>query len=307
LTSIVFYLALLTCERLYATGWSNLQNNRRKPKVKTAPSAVPSVRDNRPNPFARLLPPTIRAIFVKDFLLYRRELRNISRLITPLILGVVYAFGLLSSGGQGFDGRGEAPAWFMGALNSLMVYADVMLALFIGWMLVASLAGLGFSVEGRSYWMLKSAPISSRQLLASKFLVGYLPPLALCTIYLVVLQIIKGSSVTSAIISLLAVALSLAGLTGIFLAFGTYGAKFDWDNPAQINQSMGCVSSLVSSVFLAIVFGLFILPAIMAALLGLPVLVGQLAGLLLGGAANVAAVLIPLGMVEKRVAVLGEG
>ena len=99
----------------------------------------------------------------------------------------------------------------------------------------------------------------------------------------------------------------LQGLTGIFLAFGTYGAKFDWDNPARINQSMGCVSSLVSSLFLAVCFGLFIVPAIVAALLGLPVIVGQLAGLLLGGAANVAAILVPLGMVERRVATLGEG
>ena len=257
--------------------------------------------------FARLMPSVIRAIFVKDFLLYRRELRNVSRLITPLILGVVYAFGLLSSGGRGFEGQGEAPAWFMDAFNSSMVYADVMLALFIGWMLIASLAGLGFSMEGQSYWMLKSAPVSSRQLLVSKFLVSYLPALALCTVYLVVLQIIKEASIASALISLLAVALSLAGLTGIFLAFGTYGAKFDWDNPARINQSMGCVSSLVSSLFVAICFGLFIVPAIVASLLGLPVLVGQLAGLLLGGAANVAAVLIPLGMAERRVADAGGG
>ncbi len=307
LTGTVFYLALITSERLYATGWSNLQNNRRKPKNRAAASVIPAAKDKGLNPFARLLPASIRAIMVKDFLLYRRELRNVSRLITPLILGVVYAFGLLSSDGRGFEGQGEAPAWFMDALNSIMVYADVMLALFIGWMLIASLAGLGFSMEGRSYWMLKSAPVSSRKLLTSKFLVSYLPALALCSVYLIVLQIIKGSSVASAIVSLLAVALSLAGLTGIFLAFGTYGAKFDWDNPARINQSMGCVSSLVSSLFLAVCFGLFILPAIVAALLGLPVIVGQLAGLLLGGAANVAAILVPLGMVERRVVTLGEG
>jgi ABC-2 type transport system permease protein len=307
LTSVVFYLALLTSERLYATGWSNLQNNRRKPKSKTAVPAVSTAKESKPNLFAKMLPPAIRAILVKDMLLYRRELRNVSRLITPLILGVIYAFSLLSSGGKGFEGQGDAPAWFMNTLSSLIVFADVMLALFMGWMLVASLAGLGFSIEGRSYWMLKSAPVSSRQLLASKFLVSYLPSLGLSTLYLVVLQVVKGTSLVSAVISLLAVALSLAGLTGIFLAFGTYGAKFDWDNPAQINQSMGCVSSLVSMIYLVICFGFFIIPAIVAGLLGLPVLVGQLVGLLFGGAVNVAAVLIPLGMAEKRVATLGEG
>jgi ABC-2 type transport system permease protein len=307
LTGVVFYLALMTSEKLYATGWSNLQNNRRRPKSKTSEAAIPTTKVRRLNPIARLLPQANRAIIVKDFLLYRRELRNVSRLITPLILGVVYAFGLLSSGGQASPGQGEAPAWFMDTFNSIMVYADVMLALFIGWMLIANLAGLGFSMEGRSYWMLKSAPVSTRQLLASKFLVSYLPALALCSVYLVVLQIIKGASVASAVISLLAVALSLAGLTGIFLAFGTYGAKFDWDNPARINQSMGCVSSLVSMLFMAVCFGLFIVPAIVATLLGLPALVGQLVGLLLGGAANVAAVLIPLGLAEKKVTMLGEG
>ena len=45
---------------------------------------------------------------------------------------------------------------------------------------LARLAGLGFSHEGKNYWMLKAAPISTRQLLTAKFLVGYLPALLLC-------------------------------------------------------------------------------------------------------------------------------
>ena len=36
LTGTVFYLSLITSERLYATGWSNLQNNRRRPKSRVA-------------------------------------------------------------------------------------------------------------------------------------------------------------------------------------------------------------------------------------------------------------------------------
>jgi hypothetical protein len=38
----------------------------------------------------------------------------------------------------------------------------------------------------------------------------------------------------------------------------------------------------------------------------MPVFVRHLAGLSLGGAVNIAAILIPLGMVERRVATLGE-
>ncbi len=305
-TGLVFTVSLWVSERLYYTGWSNLQNNRRRPKGKPAARVGEAAREKVQNPFTRLIPPPIRAILVKDLLVYRRDLRNISRLLTPLILGVVYAVNLLRSGGQGLEGRGEAPAWFMSSVNSLMVFGDVALALFLGWMLVANLAGVSFSQEGKNYWMLKAAPVSSRQLLTAKFLVGYLPSLLLCAVYLMILQILKGATLFSAIVSLLAVGMILAGLTGIYLAFGTRGAKFDWENPSQTNRAVGCLGMLVGTLFLAICFGLFIVPPLVAGWLGLPTEAGQLVGLLLGGIASAGAVLLPLGLVEKRVALLNE-
>jgi ABC-2 type transport system permease protein len=304
IAGMVFAVSLWMSERLYYTGWSNLQNNRRK--VKSKATALVAGEEKNQGPVARMIPQQVRAILVKDLLVYRRDLRNISRLITPLILGVVYAVNMLSSGGRGLEGQGEAPAWFMNSVNSLMSFGDVALALFLGWMLVANLAGMGFSQEGKNYWMLKVAPVSSRQLLTAKFLVGYIPPLALCSVYLLVLQVLKGSSLFSMVVSLLAVAMILAGLTGITLAFGTRGAKFDWENPSQSNRAVGCLGNIAGTFYLAICFGLFAVPPMAAGLLGIYVEAGQLVGLLLGGALSVAAVLIPLGLVEKRVAMLGE-
>ena len=129
----------------------------------------------------------------------------------------------------------------------------------------------------------------------------------LCSVYLLVLQIFKGATLFSAIVSLLAVGMILAGLTGIYLAFGTRGAKFDWENPSQTNRAVGCLGSLVGTLYLGICFGLFIVPPLGASLLGLPMEAGQLVGLLLGGIASAGAILIPLGLVEKRVATLAEG
>jgi ABC-2 type transport system permease protein len=306
-TGLVFTVSLWVSERLYYTGWSNLQNNRRRPKAKIAARSAEVRREKPQNPFTRWVPPSIRAILVKDTLVYRRDLRNTSKLITPLILGVVYAISMLSSGGRGFEGQGEAPAWFMDTLSSLMVFGDVALALFLGWMLVANLAGVSFSQEGKSYWMLKAAPVSTRQLLTAKFVIGYLPPLLLCSIYLLVLEMLKKAALFSTVVSLLAVWMILAGLTGIYLAFGVRGAKFDWENPSQAYGAVGCLGNLVGTLFLAVCFGLFILPPLVAALLGLPAEAGQLVGLFLGGLASAGAVLIPLGLVEKRVASLNEG
>ncbi len=305
-TGVVFYLALTTSERLYYSGWSSLQNNRRKPKARAAVKPAEIAAGQRTSPLAGLLPAPIRAILVKDLLVLRRDLRNVSQLLTPLILGVVYAIGLIQSAGQGFEGQGEAPTFVTTALKSVMIYGDVALALFLGWMLVSNLAGLGFSHEGKSYWMLKAAPLSARQLLTAKFLVAFLPTLVISSVYIVVLQILKGNSLWSMLVSVVSVALILAGLTGILLSFGVRGARFDWDSPRQMGNSIGCLGTLAGFSYLPFCFLLFIAPNLAASLLDLPPIIGQLTGLLLGGAAGVAGMIIPLGMVIKRVPRLGE-
>jgi ABC-2 type transport system permease protein len=306
LTGGIFYVALSTSERLYYTGWSSLQNNRRKQKAKTAATGRHTVSTPGKDLFSGLIPAQVRAIIVKDLLVYRRDLRNMSQLITPLILCVVYAIGLLRDRGQPFIGRGDAPAWVLTSINGVMVYADVALALFLGWMLAGRLAGLGFSHEGKSYWMLKAAPISPRQLLTAKFLTAYLPSLLICAVYVVILQLLKGTGPLSIIISLAAVALTLAGINGIYLAFGTRGAKFDWESPAQMGGVVGCLGTLAGMLFVPVCFGLFIAPPLLAWFFNFPLLLGQMAGLLLGGTASLAAAFIPLGWVEKRVASLDE-
>jgi hypothetical protein len=173
-------------------------------------------------------------------------------------------------------------------------------------MLVANLAGLAFSREGKNYWMLKAAPISTRQMLAAKFLVSYVPSALVCSIYVLALEILKRASPWSIAAGMVSVWMMVAGLTGIYLALGTCRAKFDWENPSQRQHAVGCLGVLVGMLFLPICFILFIAPAVAAPLLGLPVAAGRLAGLLLGGAVSALAVILPLGLVEKRVATLAE-
>lgn len=307
LTSLVFCAALATSERLYYTGWAGLQNNRRKSKNKNKVGpAIGAAASKAANPLARLVPAPVRAILVKDLRLHRRDLRNASQLLTPLILGVIYAISLLSSHGQMPVGRGKAPPAFIHAGNALLVYGDIALALFLGWMLVGNLAGLAFSQEGKNYWILKAAPISTRQLLTAKFLVSFIPSALVCSIYVLVLEILKRDSPLSIIVSLISVCMMVAGLTGIYLALGTRGARFDWENPSQIFRAIGCLGSLVGMLFLPVCFFLFIAPALLAPLFHLPAAIGRLAGLLLGGVASALAVIIPLSLVEKRVATLAE-
>jgi ABC-2 type transport system permease protein len=307
LVGILFCVALSTSERLYHTGWANVQTNHRKSKNKT--KSVPSGKvavDKGVHPLVSLIPAPVRAILAKDLRLCRRDLGNLSGLISPLVLGIIYAMGLVRTHGQMPPGRGHAPAGFIHAGNAILGYGDIGLALFLGWMLVANLAGQAFNREGKNYWMLKAAPVSARQILASKFMFSYLPSALLCSVYLIVLEVLKRANPWSAIVNLISVCMLIAGLTGIYLSFGTRGAKFDWENPAQRSRAVGCLGMIAGMLFVGLGFALFVAPVALAQVLQLPVVAGQLAGLLLGAIANALAVIIPLGIVEKRVATLAE-
>ncbi len=310
ITGLVFCIALIASEQLYYSGWASLKDNRRKSKKKAG--AGRSIPSGAAAPFkllhlpGHLIPLPVLAVLVKDLRLLRRDLAILSSLVFPMILGVVYAIGMLRSGGKMPEGRGAAPPIFTEAGNMVMPYADVALTLFLGGMLAANLAGLSFSREGKNYWLLKAAPLDTRQLLTAKFLVGYVPSVLISSVYLVVLGILKHSPPFSIAVSLLGMWMMMAGLTGIYLALGTKGAKFVWENPSQIQRTIGCMGFLIGMLFLLVCFALFVAPAILVELLHLPTVAGQLAGLIFCGAASAMAVIIPLGLVHGRVAILAE-
>jgi ABC-2 type transport system permease protein len=300
----VFFAALGAAERLYYSGWARVQAGRRR-KVAVHPSAV--VTSRREGPLGRVLSRPVRAIVVKDFLVLTRDLRNMSQLVTPLILGVIYAVMLVRGGGVPPPGRGEAPEWFMSTLRSALAYGNLAIALFIGWSLLTRLAGMGFSQEGRNYWLLKGSPVRPSQLLAAKFLVAYLPAVAMGWAFLLIISVLRGFDLAQLSFDLAVVALCIAGAAGINLAFGVIGANMNWEDPRHMLRSgVGCLSTLVSLVFLPACLAFFVGPTFLAAFLGFPTWVGRLFGLLLGGALGVAAASVPPRLVRDRVPQLGE-
>ena len=217
----------------------------------------------------RLLPQPVRAIIVKDFLVLRRDLRNMSQLVTPLIFGVIYAAMLVRSGGVPPAGRGEAPEWAMNTLRSALAYGNLAIALFIGWSLLTRLAGMGFSQEGRNYWLLKGAPVPPSQLLIAKFLVAYLPALLMGWGFLLIISLLRGFDLGQLAFDLAVIAMCIAGAAGLNLAFGVAGANMNWEDPRQmLRSSVGCLSTLVSMMFLPVCLALFVGPSLLGDFLG---------------------------------------
>ena len=305
LAAVIFSLALTTSERLYYSGWASIRTTAHKKKV-LRPS-----RNRAASPLVALaerrVPAVIRAVMVKDYLVLRRDLRNMSQLVTPLIFGIVYAVMFLRNGGQPSLGRGEAPALFNEVLKNIFVYGNVGISLFVGWMLLARLGGMGFSQEGKSYWLLKSAPVTAYQLVLSKFLVAFLPTLALGWAFLLAISLLQQVNLSIILFTVPVVALSIAGNAGLNLTFGITGANMIWEDPRQMQKgSSGCLGSLASFIYLPLSLLLFFGPELLFALLGLPEFIGQMTGLLLGGVFSLAVAIIPLWLVRNRVLHLDE-
>jgi hypothetical protein len=302
----VFWFALLLAERWYYSGWAGMQVVARKKK---RPVSRPiTARANRAGlSLTRLLPGPVLGIIQKDFLTLRRDLRKMSQLISPLILGAMYTFSILRSGGGSPLGRSETTGLFAESFRVALAYTSVGMSLFVGWMILSRLAGMGFSQEGKNYWVLKASPVRTGQLLAAKFLVAYLPALSLGLIFLIVISILQGFSTVQFLYSLIALIMCQAGTTGILLAFGVAGANFTWDDPRRMNSGgLGCLGQILTMLYLPISFGLFMIPLGLANALGFPIGYGYLFGLFIGVVTTALCAYVPLWLVRKKVEALGE-
>ena len=195
----------------------------------------------------------------------------------------------------------------MQGFGDLLVFGDIGISLFVGWVLSTRLATMGFSQEGRSWWILKAAPVGPTRLLTAKFIVAYLPVAVLGGAFLVVLSIVRGAALGDVVFGVLVVALCYAALTGVGLAFGVLGANFAWDDPRRmVRGTAGCLSSIASIAALGICLLLFVGPVFGAGLLGLPPAAGKVVGLAFGAAACAVCALGPPALVRDRVLRLGE-
>jgi len=321
----LFWVSLSTAERWYYVGWAGMQVIARKKqqaqRARRSSSATARASEatltqpgdtarTRPSPFTWLIaqvPAPVRGLVWKDILVLRRDLRQLSQLITPLIFGVIYGLMFLRSGGESPGGRGDAPAWFTNSFSALFAYGNVFLSVFVGWMLQSRLASMGFSQEGKNYWILKSAPLPARQILAAKFLVAYLPPLGLSVLFLLAFSLLQHIAPLALAYSLWVIVFCLAGMAGIQLSFGAAGANFKWEDPRRMNSgNLGCLGMFLTFLFVPVNLAVFLAPLLVAILLNLPQMAAYLVGGVLGSGFSLLCVILPLRFAEGRVSRLGE-
>jgi len=267
-------------DRIYYEGWLHMQSTQQANQGRGG-GRLPWARVDRAADLSRasgawrlLSAPTV-ALLRKDWRVIPRDLTSIAQVLAPLSVGVFFILQQLL-----YPIRVGGSDVLDQAVTPILAMLSAAIASGIGAMIMGRFGLTAFSLEGRSYWVVKGAPISRRELVVAKFLVSYVPYLALGGLLIVFLEVSRaisdarmmGAPPLAAITvgldlgllaySLFVMAVVGAGVIAITLALGAARPNLRWDMPHEmLTPDVGCLSLVLYGAY-AFVAGLTLgLPA----------------------------------------------
>jgi ABC-2 type transport system permease protein len=192
-----------------------------------------------------------RELVLKELRLFFRDTTQWSQLILLAVLVIVYVFNI-----KFLPLRGEGITFF---LVNIVPFLNLVLAGFVLASIAARFIFPAVSLEGRTLWLLRSSPMSMRDLLWAKFWVGTTPLLVLALVIVGITDYLLQVTPFMFAVSIL----SIMGLTfavcGLAIGFGTIFPQFETENAAQIPTSFGGLLFMMASV--TVIGGVVILEA----------------------------------------------
>jgi ABC-2 type transport system permease protein len=285
-------------ERLYRDGFSRAQEG-----AELVDAA--SVRAARLERLLGAVPLTGRSLAAKDIRTFFRDTSQWSQLILLAVLVVIYIYNIrvlpLFSG--------EEVGFF---LVNVVSFLNLGLAGFVLAAIAARFIFPAVSLEGRTLWLLRSAPLDLRALLWSKYWVGVLPLVVLALALVAGTNLILRVGGIMMILSLATMLVATFAIGALALGFGALFPKFDTDNAAEVSTGFGgLLFMMVATSYLVVIIMLQAWPvyAVLqtqasgaaATTAQLTALAGGFAGALLISAA---AIVLPLRAAARRIAML---
>ena len=192
-----------------------------------------------------------RELILKELRLFFRDTTQWSQLILLAVLVVVYVFNI-----KYLPLRGEGITFF---LVNVVPFLNLALSGFVLASIAARFIFPGVSLEGRTLWLLRSSPISMRDLLWAKFWVGTLPLLLLAVAVVGITDYLLRVTAFMFVVSIVSVTLMTFAISGLAMGFGTLFPQFETENAAQIPTSFGGLLFMMASV--ALIAGIVVLEA----------------------------------------------
>lgn len=277
--------------RFYAYGFSRAQESSGTGRSGTGRSFFTAVF----TPFGVLR----RELILKELRLFFRDTTQWSQLILLAVLVVVYVFNVR------YLPLGQTGVSFF--LRNVIPFLNIAIAGFVLASIAARFIFPSISLEGRTLWLLRSAPVSMRDVLWSKYWVGTAPLLTLAVLIVFVTNALLDVSGFMMAVSIFTIVFLTCAVAAIALTMGTMFPQYESENAAQIPTSFGGLLFMMASVALigvvVLLEGRPIYEYLMARSFGTDRdTTGMIIGFTIAALICVAATIIPLRLAERRLA-----
>jgi ABC-2 type transport system permease protein len=225
-------------ERWHFTGFSKAQEGR---KVRFTQLALL-------DRAARALPlgTVQRHLLVKDLKLFLRDVSQWSQLLLLLALVLVYLYNF-----RVLD-LDRIP-YMSGMIKNVYAFVNLAMAGLVMSTVCARFVFPAVSAEGAAFWIIRTAPISLRAFLWSKFWIGLLPVFVLTEGLTVAANYFLGIDPLLRLVSAIAVFFMALALVGLATGLGARYPRFNAENPSQVAGSYGGVAFMILAVLFIIV------------------------------------------------------
>jgi ABC-2 type transport system permease protein len=229
-------------ERWYFSGFSKAQEGRK----------VRFTRLDSLDRLARALPISVvrRHLLVKDIRVFMRDVSQWSQLLLllALVLLYLYNFRVLDL---------ERIPYMSGVIKNVYAFINLGLAGLVMATVTVRFVFPAVSAEGAAFWIIRTAPISLRDFLWSKFWVGLVPVLVLTEALTILANQFLGIDPFVKVVAAVAIVFMSFALVGLATGLGARYPRFAAENPSQVAGSYGGVSFMIAAVlFVLVMMGL---------------------------------------------------
>jgi ABC-2 type transport system permease protein len=233
----LYVVSAMLVERMFLTAWTYAQEGR------TGTATRERVLWRWLERATAVLPRIPARLLVKDFTIFVRDPSQWSQLLLLLALVVVYVynFSVLS-----IDDSSPLAA----TLHDIVAFSNLGLAAFVTAAVAVRFVYPVVSLEGHSWWVLRTAPVPLSTLWWSKFWIGFLPLAVLGEVLIAVTNRYLGVTTGLTLTFMVTLLFVIAAIVSLGLAFGAAYPRLDTQNAAQISTGFGGVVYMVSCLVL---------------------------------------------------------
>jgi len=186
-----------------------------------------------------------RQLLIKDLKIFMRDVGQWSQLLLLLALVLVYLYNF-----RVLDL--ERIPYMSGFVKNVYAFVNLGMAGFVMATVAVRFVFPAVSGEGASFWIIRTAPISLRDFLWSKFWTGLVPVLALTEGLTIMGNHFLGVDPFLKVMSALAIFFMSFALVGLAIGLGARYPRFDAD-ASQVSGSYGGVAFMMQAVLFIIV------------------------------------------------------